>query len=305
MKSLEDYIENMKAGDSELLQKITAMEAQTVADRKEYESQVREVRAEHGKEIEEMLSQLDLVEAEADQRYTRSEKVVIAKDAVISALGSQLAEAQTRLNNFTERHDSISRELEATHEETQFLASEIEKKSQAIQRMKVAHQQALENELVLREKTCEDAREEMIARAEQQFDQANATYKKLKQEYDTAIVKLSCLEKDLKVAKKEVHEAKKKQESREFDLADKLAQAKASIATVEASASRKAYQYRYELEAANEAEKEIRHKLDEALSTSRSVQSTLASVVAEKERMIAENVEMKAVCEELMAMVEG
>ena len=227
LKSLEDYIENMKAGDSELLQKITAMEAQTVADRKEYESQVREVRAEHGKEIEEMLSQLDLVEAEADQRYTRSEKVVIAKDAVISALGSQLAEAQTRLNNFTERHDSISRELEATHEETQFLASEIEKKSQAIQRMKVAHQQALENELVLREKTCEDAREEMIARAEQQFDQANATYKKLKQEYDTAIVKLSCLEKDLKVAKKEVHEAKKKQESREFDLADKLAQAKA------------------------------------------------------------------------------
>ena len=79
----------------------------------------------------------------------------------------------------------------------------------------------------------------------------------------------------------------------------------AAIATVEASASRKAYQYRYELEAAKEAEKEIRHKLDEALSTSRSVQSTLASVVAEKERMIAENVEMKAVCEELMAMVEG
>jgi chromosome segregation ATPase len=227
LKSLEDYIENMKAGDSELLQKITAMEAQTVADRKEYESQVREVRAEHGKEIEEMLSQLDLVEAEADQRYARTEKVVIAKDAVISALGSQLAEAQTRLNTFTERHDSMSRELEATHEEAQYAASEIEKKNQAIQRMKVAHEQALENELVLREKTCEDAREEMIARAEQQFDQANATYKKLKQEYDTAVVKLSGLEKDLKAAKKEVHEAKKKQESREFDLADKLAQAKA------------------------------------------------------------------------------
>jgi hypothetical protein len=227
LKSLEEYIENTKTGDSELLQKIAAMEAQTVADRKEYESQVRDVRAEHGAEIEEMLSQLDLVEAEADQRFTRTEKVVTAKDAVISALGSQLAEAQTRLNSFTERHDSMSRELEATHEEAQYAASGIERKNQEIQRMKVAHQQVLENELVLREKTCQDARDEMIARAEQQFAQANATYKKLKHEYDTAVVKLSGLEKDIKMAKKEVHEAKKKQESREFDLADELAQAKA------------------------------------------------------------------------------
>ena len=49
----------------------------------------------------------------------------------------------------------------------------------------------------------------------------------------------------------------------------------------------------------------MRKKLEEALSTSRSIQSTLASVVAEKERLMHENDEMKAVCEELMAMVEG
>jgi hypothetical protein len=36
-----------------------------------------------------------------------------------------------------------------------------------------------------------------------------------------------------------------------------------------------------------------------------SVQTTLAAVVSEKEKLIAENVEMKAICEELMAMVEG
>jgi hypothetical protein len=49
----------------------------------------------------------------------------------------------------------------------------------------------------------------------------------------------------------------------------------------------------------------MRQKLSEAMSTSRSVQSTLAAVVAEKEKLIDENKEMKAVCEELMAMVEG
>jgi hypothetical protein len=64
-------------------------------------------------------------------------------------------------------------------------------------------------------------------------------------------------------------------------------------------------QYRAEVEKSREAEYEMRQKLDEALSTSRSVQSTLAAVVAEKEKLIEENKEMKAVCEELMAMVEG
>jgi hypothetical protein len=49
----------------------------------------------------------------------------------------------------------------------------------------------------------------------------------------------------------------------------------------------------------------MREKLDEALLTSRSVQSALASVVAEKEKLLVESIDMKAVCEELMALVEG
>jgi uncharacterized protein (DUF3084 family) len=78
-----------------------------------------------------------------------------------------------------------------------------------------------------------------------------------------------------------------------------------AAATSELNASRKVKQYRSEVDKAQQAESELRKPLDEALSTSRSVQTTLAAVVSEKEKLIAENVEMKAVCEELMAMVEG
>ena len=52
-------------------------------------------------------------------------------------------------------------------------------------------------------------------------------------------------------------------------------------------------------------EKEITAKLDEAHANARTTHMTLASVVGEKERLIRENEEMKAVCEELMAMVES
>ena len=78
-----------------------------------------------------------------------------------------------------------------------------------------------------------------------------------------------------------------------------------AVATTDLQSSRKIKQYRSELEKSKEAEKELRLKLEEAKSTSRSVQSTLAAVVSEKEKLITEHNEMKAVCEELMELVEG
>jgi hypothetical protein len=75
--------------------------------------------------------------------------------------------------------------------------------------------------------------------------------------------------------------------------------------TSELKASCKVKQYLGEMDKAQKAELELRKLLDKALSTSRSVQTTLVAVVSVKERLIAEKFEMKAVCEELMAMVEG
>jgi hypothetical protein len=77
-----------------------------------------------------------------------------------------------------------------------------------------------------------------------------------------------------------------------------------AIANIEASAARKVREYRHELDKRKEAETAARSKLDEALTSLRNVESTLATVVGEKENLIREHDEMKAVCEELMAMVE-
>lgn len=53
------------------------------------------------------------------------------------------------------------------------------------------------------------------------------------------------------------------------------------------------------------SEDQMRAKLDESKVACNGVQRTLASVVAEKERLAAELIDLKQVCEELMTMVEG
>ena len=57
--------------------------------------QIRKVKAEHASESDELLTQLDLIEAETAQRFKNAEVAVTEKDAVITALGSQLADSES------------------------------------------------------------------------------------------------------------------------------------------------------------------------------------------------------------------
>ncbi len=78
-----------------------------------------------------------------------------------------------------------------------------------------------------------------------------------------------------------------------------------AIATIEANAARKVKEYRHELESYKSSQSDLLKKYEEVIAVKNTVESTLSSVLADKERLVQENKEMKAVCEELMAMVEG
>ena len=64
-------------------------------------------------------------------------------------------------------------------------------------------------------------------------------------------------------------------------------------------------EYLDDLEQLRGVERDLQMRLSEAESTSRSVQKVLATVVAEKEKIIAENEELKSVCEEAMSLAES
>ena len=104
--------------------------------------------------------------------------------------------------------------------------------------------------------------------------------------------------------KKKVERVAKEKESCEIDLKAEVAQLNAAKSKIEADAAQKAKEYRRELERLLQTAKAFEAKADEAGKTSRSIQTTLATVVAEKEKLQKEYEEMKSVSEELMAIVE-
>ena len=205
----------------------SASDGKSDADRIRYEQQLQDLREEHGKEVEEMIAQLDLVEAEHNAKCVNQEKLIQEKEAVISALGSQLADAEKRLVDMDDKIDDLTLELDVVQEEAKRAKEELEQRAAELERLQLSHQKSMEAEVALREEACEAAREEMIERAEIQHQQANDVYKKLKHEYDSALDRISVLEKKIEKTTKELEEAKNARASREVDLADELAQVKA------------------------------------------------------------------------------
>jgi hypothetical protein len=269
-----------------------------------HESQMKEADDNHNKQFEDLLAQLDLVEAEHQHTISAKEKLLLEKDAIVDALGSQLAEAQRKINEAqhernqeTDQSKQAQQKCHALEEELQLLKSEILD-------LKDAHKKFAKDAAVAQARACEEAREEMIEKAEIQFQQANEHYVKLRKQYDESQERAKKLESELKSMKKKVERVAKEKESCEIDLKAEVAQLNAAKSKIEADSAQKAKEYRRELERLLQTAKAFEAKADEAGKTSRSIQTTLATVVAEKEKLQKEYEEMKSVSEELMAIVE-
>mmetsp|Transcript_23063 Transcript_23063/g.24573 ORF Transcript_23063/g.24573 Transcript_23063/m.24573 type:complete len:174 (+) Transcript_23063:966-1487(+) len=166
------------------------------------------------------------------------------------------------------------------------------------------HSKEIDDQIILREKACNEAREEMIEMAEKQLDERQEYYKTIKKELDNAQSKISVLDRDLRFTKKELDEMSRRHQACEADLKDELAQAKALGATSEANQIRAERAHRAELNQAKDAGKTMKSKLEESQAISQSVQKTLAALVTEKERISQELVEVTAISEELACLLE-
>jgi len=78
-----------------------------------------------------------------------------------------------------------------------------------------------------------------------------------------------------------------------------------ALANCDASLARTEKNHRAELEQSKRKEKELQSQLEEAKTASQHLQKSFAGVVKEKERITAELVEVKAISEELMTILEA
>lgn len=256
------------------------------------------MKAEHAREIDELLAQLDLIEAETANAAVKD------KDAVITALGSQLAESEARSASVSKQYEALKQEVESLRNDLNILSLSNETKQQEIIDLVDQHNKEIEEQIALREGAYNEAHEEVSALAEQQFAERQKLYHNVKRSLDDAQSKISLLERDLRFATKELEEMGRRHEAREADLRDELAQSKASLATKEAHLLRAEKIHHAELDRARDAEKTMKSKFEESQATSRSIQKTLAAIVTEKKRVDQELAEVTAISEELATLCE-
>ena len=170
---------------------------------------------------------------------------------------------------------------------------------------KASHDKFMMGGVERRDQSCDEALEEMIERADIQFKAANAIYIKLKKDHDSTISMVESLESELKSVKTKLEIVKNEKEDNLTDWKVDIAKLEAANARLESDAAQRAKGYRLEIEGQLKATKSFESRLDVAESTSISLERSLSAVVGAKTKLQQEYDEMKNVCEELLAMVEG
>jgi chromosome segregation ATPase len=151
-----------------------------------------------------------------------------------------------------------------------------------------------------KEKACEEAREETIQLAESQFENANELYKNLKKQFDTSVATIHTLENELEAVQVRLEETK-------AELADckaKFGRLKSLQAHVEADAARKTQEHHHERDRLQEEIHHLRVQLKEEQANNRHSHQELTQTLADRAKLQKDHDEIKAMCEELMTMIE-
>jgi uncharacterized coiled-coil protein SlyX len=251
--------------------------------------------------IEELEQRIKELEDGASNSKTAQiedlEKRLADKEKVLVSLGDQLAETKTQCKKLEQSMAIMSDELQQSKEKAGKATDELQSVVAELAMLRKTHE---EFEAV-KEAACDDARQEMVARAEIQFKQANQLYIKLKKQYDLCKQKVENLEKELKTTKGRLEKA----ETVELNLKEEVAELQVSKTKTEADAAKKGKEYRREMERLLKVAADFEKKLKEAEVSNRQNMTKLSSATSAKERLQHEYDEMKNVCEELMTMVES
>mmetsp|Transcript_18277 Transcript_18277/g.27701 ORF Transcript_18277/g.27701 Transcript_18277/m.27701 type:complete len:865 (-) Transcript_18277:83-2677(-) len=308
-RKLKDSLESQEAiflsRETELAKLLSQLEKASETDRGNYNERVEEVRKKHTTEIDDMLVQLDLLEAEHKDRTRSLEQAVNHKDTVISALGTQLAEANRVTGEMKSLQDNQLTRITKLSDDLKLSQQEVTTNERTHEIQQKEMKQLVEQEKKLRNAACEKVRNETVAAAEEQFNKANEHYLTLKHRYDNVVARVATLEKEIKSAKRQLEDAKTAQASREAELTAELAQFKADLATTEANAAKEVKEFKRETEKLKRTQQDAQVELDDARTERDEFSRKLELAIKEKKSLVKEIADLNAVCEEMMAMVES
>mmetsp|Transcript_35752 Transcript_35752/g.43060 ORF Transcript_35752/g.43060 Transcript_35752/m.43060 type:complete len:514 (-) Transcript_35752:322-1863(-) len=255
----------------------------------------------HRNEIDEMLQQLDQLEAEYSNQLQSIQQENAQKDVIVSALGQQLAETQRRTQLMEQEYQSKQMEMESMDIAIRETVEREDQLCATIEEMKREREAEAVQEKIKIRQAVERTERDMRRSAEQQFGEANRVYGKLKGEFDDAMSEVDELKLALQRSEDEARRSKMNESATRADLA----RLKADLASAEAAILEETQLNTTQLEAFQKREEEMQAQLEQARQECQNAHMGLANVVTEKERILAENRDLQSVCEELMLIVEG
>ena len=286
-------------------------------------AEIKTLREGHAKEMDEILAQLDLVEAEHREEMERLQTFADEQQTMVTALSHELA-------GKSGSHENSNTALELQQELSEAKVEAQNWQDQCLQ-TKAHYKQLLDEE---RQHTIEEAdraRQETIQEAEAQFQQANDLYISLKKEYAECKSEKHHLEEELDTVHQHHTVELQELEQKLRQQMDELQQGKKScwsihvftfvilqffeyfftdathvldLTNVQNAALHDKQYFKDELRRFQESYDAIVEELEEAKQHYHALEKTYALTIVEKERLLQENADLKGVCEETMALLE-
>eukprot|EP00566_Odontella_aurita_P011735 CAMPEP_0113544322 /NCGR_PEP_ID=MMETSP0015_2-20120614/10643_1 /TAXON_ID=2838 /ORGANISM="Odontella" /LENGTH=415 /DNA_ID=CAMNT_0000444567 /DNA_START=485 /DNA_END=1732 /DNA_ORIENTATION=- /assembly_acc=CAM_ASM_000160 len=256
-------------------------------------------------DIDTILEQLNVLESDYEAQVATLKDELKTKDAVLRALSDQIAESQNRNDALIEQLTEHARSEDRLREEAALGSGVIMELRDELVRMEDDHELVLAEQRRYWEGEVMKAEEAVKAEAERQFTDANACFLRLKAEHEAVTSERNTLAEEARKAAAIASREERKAKGREAELLAESAELRAALATAEAQVAVERRARVESLRVAEEREAAAQDDLAVSRVECSAMQRSLATVVAEKEKVAAENRELQAMCEELMAIVEG
>jgi len=288
----------------QMQQTISSLKEEIEEDKANFESNLQKQREAHEADIKDLEERVNDMVADSELELTQLREKLTTKETMIDSLGQSLKEAQEKKSELESRYEMNQEridQLRVQMEEDRKVAASLEEE---MERQKADHDAALRKEEARRMAACDEVRKETIRDAEVQFAKANDEYKRIKSKYSVSMKSVRQLESDLKEAKSRSDSLAQEQKLKEKKMLAEVAQLEAKFATAEANTASVSKKYTMEIAEMKERERKLTINLEDAARDREAANTSLSTIIAEKERLKKDNKDLNEMCEQLLAMAE-
>ena len=256
-------------------------------------------------EIDLLIQQLDEVEADFTIKLEAAETTIREKDAIIGAIGHNITELKTENARLRQDLQLQKDVLEMTQQDLDKANGRLVEAREEIAQQAEKYEALIDQEVHRLESKAKQVEQDVVSQAQEQFAEAKLAYDALLAQKNELKLERNNLSKQLQATKDESKKIETKAKSTEADLMATIASLRAEVAAADA----RAMSHQRECKVSSEEAEDRIRVLEEALERSErermDMKKDWVSVRTKEERLVKENAELSALCEELMTIVEG